>query len=279
MTTATGPEVVVLADPEACAREAADRIAAILAEAAAERRRAHWATTGGSTPGAIYRHLAQPPLRDTVPWDVVELWWGDDRFVPFDHPLSNVKIAEADLLEIGSTSGQSGTGGSGADVAGGRTAGAPIPAGNVHPFPIAAAIAGSHGPDWTAERYVEMLRASGPRTDGGWPIFDLVLLGIGPDGHILSVFPGSEAFDRNDVALGIPAPTHIEPHVRRVTLNPRIVGSAERVLVVANGRGKASIVAEVLDGDLDERRLPAQLARHAKATWVLDEAAAAELRR
>ena len=72
---------------------------------------AHWATTGGSTPAAIYRNLAVPPLRDRVPWELVQLWWGDDRFVPADHPLSNAKVALADLLEIGALSGESGTGG------------------------------------------------------------------------------------------------------------------------------------------------------------------------
>jgi 6-phosphogluconolactonase len=278
-STISEPEILVLPDPEACAAAAAERIAAALVDAATARGQAHWATTGGSTPAAIYRLLADPPLRDTVPWDLVELWWGDDRFVPFDHPLSNVKIAFSDLLEFPSLSGESGTGGSGVDVLAGRTAGAPIPAGNVHPFPISQAIAGSHDPEWAAERYIELLRTSGPPTEGGWPVFDLVLLGIGPDGHVLSVFPGSEAFDRSVVALGIPAPTHIEPHVPRVTLNPRIVEAARRVVVVANGGGKAQVLAGILGDERDIRRLPAQVARRAGAVWILDEAAAAELRR
>jgi len=273
------PEIVVLPDPEASAAAAAERIAAILVEAAAARGRAHWATTGGSTPAAIYRGLAVAPLRDTVPWAQVELWWGDDRFVPFDHPLSNVSIAAADLLDIGATSGESGTGAYGVDVIAGRTAGAPIPAQNVHPFPIPKAIAEATDPEWAAERYVEMLRADGPPTEGGWPVFDLVFLGVGPDGHVLSVFPGSEAFDRDEIAMGIPAPTHVEPHVARVTLNPRIIDTARRVIVVSHGAAKASILAEILTSERDVRRLPAQLARRPGATWILDEAAASQLPR
>ncbi|HET9521282.1 MAG TPA: 6-phosphogluconolactonase [Candidatus Limnocylindrales bacterium] len=276
---ANEPEIRILPDPEACAAAAAQWLAASLVEAAAARGTAYWATTGGSAPAAIYRRLAVAPLRDEVPWEQVLLWWGDDRFVPFDHPLSNVAIAYADLLDVGATSGESGTGASGVDVLAGRSAGAPIHAGNVHPFPIPQAIAEGQGPDWTAERYVEMLRADGPPTEGGWPAFDILFLGIGPDGHCLSVFPDSEAFDSDAIALGIPAPTHVEPHVARVTLNPRVVDTARKVLVVAHGAEKADVLGAILGAERDVRRLPAQLARRTGATWILDEAAAARLPR
>jgi 6-phosphogluconolactonase len=275
----TEPEIVVLADPDACADAAAERIVATLASAVAERGRAHWATTGGSTPGAIYRRLARPPLRDEVPWGGVELWWSDDRFVPGDHPLSNAKIAMSDLIDAASFTGQSGTGGSGVDVHAGRTAGAPLPADNVHPIPTGEAIGLGRGAAWAAERYIEMIRADGPPTDGGWPVFDLVLLGIGPDGHIMSIFPDSEAFDISRVALAIPAPTHVEPHVDRVTLHPRVVDVARSVLVVVLGSGKAALLADILESEPDPRRLPAQVARRSGATWILDAAAAANLSR
>jgi 6-phosphogluconolactonase len=273
------PEIAIRPDPEACAQTAADMIASALIDAVADRERAHWATTGGSAPAAIYRNLALPPLRDRVPWEFVELWWGDERFVPADHPLSNAKIATADLLEIGALSGQSGTGSSGADVVGGRTAGAPIPAENVHPIPTGQAIAEGVGPIWVAQRYAETLRELGPPVEGRWPAFDLVLLGIGPDGHVLSVFPGSETFDKDDTVVGVPAPTHIEPPVARVTLNPRVLDVARRIIVVAHGEAKAAILAEVLGPERDERRWPAQLARRAGATWIIDEAAASALGR
>jgi 6-phosphogluconolactonase len=275
----TGERVVILPDPEACASAAAELIAETLVEAATDRGAAHWATTGGSTPAAIYRHLAVPPLRDSVPWDRVRLWWGDDRFVPPDHPLSNVHVATSNLLAIGAMSGESGTGGSGADVVGGRTAGAPIPQDNVHPFPVGLAIGAGEGPDWAAAVYAEELARVGPEFVDGVPAFDLVLLGVGPDGHVLSVFPGSEAFDRPEPALGIPAPTHVEPRVARVTLSPRILDVARTVIVVAHGSGKAEILASVLGGERDERRWPAQLARRDGATWFIDVNAASAMAR
>ena len=94
------PEIVVVADREAGAVEAAARIATILADAVEGRARADWATTGGSTPVGIYKRLARPPLVDAVPWAAVQVWWGDDRFVPRDHPLSNVKPFDDILLGI-----------------------------------------------------------------------------------------------------------------------------------------------------------------------------------
>jgi 6-phosphogluconolactonase len=275
----SGETITILPDPEACARAAAGHIATSLAEAAAARGVAHWATTGGSTPAAIYRNLALPPLRGEIPWEQVQLWWGDERFVPADHPLSNVHIATSDLFEIGAQSGTSGTGSYGVDVDAGRTAGAPIHAGNVHQVPVGAAIAASEGPDWAAELYARELASEGPPLEDGMPVFDLVLAGVGPDGHILSVFPGSETFDRNDVVLGVPAPAHVEPHVARVTLNPRIIPAARDVLIVVHGASKAAILADVLGGERDVRRWPAQLALREGATWILDEAAASSIAR
>jgi 6-phosphogluconolactonase len=272
----TGERIEVLANPDACSDAAAELIARTLVEAAAARGAAHWATTGGSTPAAIYRRLAASPLRDEIPWEQVQLWWGDDRFVPADHPLSNVHVATSDLLEIGALSGESGTGGLGADV-GGRRPGAPLHASNVHQVPVAGAIARSEGPGWAAERYAEELAAAGPALVDGVPAFDLVLVGVGPDGHILSVFPGSVAFDRLEPALPIPAPTHIEPHVARVTLNPATVRVAHRVLAVVLGGSKAEIIGRLFGDASDPLELPAQLAIRDDATWILDEAAAAQL--
>ena len=262
------PEIVVLPDQAAGAVEAAARIATSLADAVEVRGRAEWATTGGSTPGAIYRRLADRPLVDAVPWVAVNVWWGDDRFVPPDHPLSNVKPFDDVMLGIGGA--EEGTSGAG-------YAGVPLPAENVHPFRAGAAIGRGAGAASCAAALADELRAAGLPEEKGWPIFDVVLLGLGPDGHILSVFPGSPALEVTDLALAIPAPTHVEPHVERVTLNPAVVGVARQVIVVVYGADKAAVVADVLGSERNPSRLPAQLARREGAVWILDEAAASGL--
>jgi len=278
MSATLEPTVATFGDPEACSVAAAERIVEILDVAIEDRGEAHWATTGGSTPGAIYRHLSTPGLRDEIDWRKVRLWFTDERFVPIDHPLSNAKIAMDVLIDSGAYSGESGTGESAADVVAGHAPGVPIRRDNVHVIPVAAAIGEGRDPEWAAARYVEELRADGPdEDDDGVPAFDLMLLGVGPDGHILSVFPDSEAFDEPAWVVGVPAPTHVEPHVARVTLNPSLVPAARDIVVVSHGEAKAGVLARVLHDPIEPRRLPAQLARRPGATWILDRAAASRL--
>lgn len=279
MTDATTePTVVTLADPEACALAAAERIVEILDVAIDNRGEAHWVTTGGSSAPPIYRHLALGPLRGELDWRKVHLWFTDERFVPIDHPKSNAKLALDDLVDAGAFSGESGTGESGIDVEVGRAPGVMLRRDNIHIIPVSEAIAESRDTSWAAARYAEQIRADGPdENDDGVPAFDLILLGIGPDGHILSVFPGSPAFDSNDWVVGVPAPSHVEPHLARVTLNPRLVEAAHEVLVVTTGDSKAAALRDVLRGDIDPRQHPAQLARRPGATWIVDRAAASLL--
>jgi 6-phosphogluconolactonase len=266
----TGPRIVRVADATAGAARAAEAIAEALADAVAERGRADWATTGGSTVVAIYQALMAPDVRDRIAWDLVHTWWGDERFVPQDHPLSNAGLFEDVMLEAGAWESVH------SDDP--RTL-IRIPAENVHPFHTGETIGYGGSADDCARDMAHELRGAELPDAGGWPAFDLVLLGVGGDGHILSVFPGSKAFDATDLALGIPAPTHIEPHVPRVTLHPSIVSAARRVVVVSNGASKAATLGQVFSDPVDPRRLPAQLARRDGATWILDEAAAANLPR
>ena len=262
------PEILVFPDLEAGAIEAAARVAASLADGVSARGRADWATTGGSTPVAVYRRLAAEPLVDAVPWPGVHVWWGDDRYVPRDHPLSNVKPFEDVLLDV--SDAEEGTAGAG-------YAGVPLPAENVHPFRTAEAIGRGAGAAWCAASLADELRAAGLPEQDGWPVFDVMLLGVGPDGHILSVFPGSPALGASELALEIPAPTHVEPHVERVTLNPAVIGVARRVIVVVYGAEKAPVLADIFGPERDPGRWPAQLARREGAVWILDEAAASRL--
>jgi 6-phosphogluconolactonase len=263
-------EIVVVADPESGAAEAAGRVATILSEAAAARGRADWATTGGTTPIGTYGRLVAPPYRDGVPWADVHVWFGDDRYVPRDHPYSNVK--PLDDIMLGIEGAEEGT-------AGGPHAGVQIPAENVHPFPTSEAIGHARGPEWCAATLADELREAPLERVDGWPAFDLMLLGIGADAHILSVFPGSTAFDSPELALAIPAPTHIAPRVQRVTLNPAVVGAARHVLVVAFGSDKAAAIGSIHGPEYDARRWPAQIACRPGATWILDAAAATALPR
>ena len=261
------PEIVVVADDEMAAEQAAERIATALVEAVERRGRADWVTTGGSALVARYRRLAAPPLVDAVPWAKVHVWWTDDRYVPRDHPLSNVKPFDDVLLGIADA--EEGTAGG--------SSGVPIPFENIHPFRTGESIGRGTGAGSCAAELATELRAEDLPEIEGWPVFDLIVLGVGGDGHILSVFPGSAAFDSTELALAIPAPTHIEPHVERVTLNPAVVEVARQLLVVVTGMEKSPVLAEIFGSERDPRRWPAQLARRASAVWILDEAAASRL--
>jgi len=233
---------------DAVSRVAAVSIAETLAGAVDARGVAHWATTGGSAAPGIYAALGSAPLAGSVDWSRVHTWWGDDRFVRHDDPLSNV----LPIATLG------------------------LPAWTLHPVPTEAALDLGHDPAWAAARYAEALTGALPADGSGDPVFDLVVLGVGPDGHILSVFPGSAAWDATAACVAVPAPTHIEPHVARVTIHPRLVAAARSVLVVTAGASKAANLGRAWTGD-DARELPVRAARLRTATWVLDEAAAAGL--
>jgi 6-phosphogluconolactonase len=251
--------LIVVHDAHAVAEAAADRVVAVLGGAIETRGVAHVALSGGSTAVALYRALLEPIRRGAADWSRVEAWWGDDRFVTRDDQHSNARAAFETILAPGTGLG--------------------FDARRVHPFPIDEARAESLDPGWVAATYAARLVERLPRDGSGDPIFDLVLLGVGGDGHILSAFPGGAALDpASPIALDVPAPTHIHPHVPRVTLHTRLVSAARAVLVMCHGAAKADRVAEVLEGRWQPDRLPAQLARGANATWILDRAAAAALR-
>ena len=156
--------------------------------------------------------------------------------------------------------------------------GVPIPASQVHIVPSAEAIARGAGPEFAAARYEATLRAEGPQAGpDGVPILDVIVLGMGRDGHIMSVFPGSAVFDEPVLVAGVPAPEHIEPRVPRVTMHPRLVSDARVVILSTWGAAKADVLVRALAGD-DPRELPVRVATGPNATWMLDEAAAAGLR-
>jgi 6-phosphogluconolactonase len=274
-SAARNPEVRVLLTKDALYDAVAAEIVHALGAAINERGVAHWSTTGGSAAPPIYERLRVPPLRDALDWTRVHVWWGDDRYVPADHSLSNVLPLEQILLPSGGDESQSGAATAAVGI---RGEGIEIPTGNLHPIPMADAIAHG-GAAWAAAQYATELRDAGPAADAsGAPAFDLLLLGVGPDGHILSVFPGSAAWDDPATCVAIAAPSHVEPHVERVTLTPRIVAAARRVLVVTAGGAKADVLARAWATE-DVRSLPVAATRLETAVWMLDEAAAGSLPR
>lgn len=275
---ARGVELITVADEAALAREAARRLVEALDRAIVRRGEAHLALTGGSSAVSLYRELVEPVWRDQIAWQKVHLWWGDERMVPVDHPESNAGLAYRLLLAIGARTGESGDGAQAVDVGEGGVPGLPIMAENVHPYEIDEALSESEPAELVAERYGEHMAATLPAGNDGLPAFDVVMLGVGTDGHILSVFPGSNLVegDRALVAT-VPAPTHVEPHLPRVTLSPRLLAAAGLVLVMVSGDDKADVVASVLGAERDPARWPAQQALLPNAVWLIDRAAAAKL--
>ncbi len=261
------PAIVVRPNRISAAAAVAERLADGLADGARRRGRADFASTGGSTPALVYRALLAEPVRARVPWGVLHVWIGDDRFVPRGDPQCNMGAIDRLLLPGDARRG---------------LAPAPLDPARVHPWPTDVALAAGETPAACAARFEETLRAALPADDAGRPVFDAILVGVGSDGHLLSVFPGSAAFDAAGWTTWAPAPTHIEPHLDRVTLTPLALDATPALVVGAFGAGKARVIGELLGAahagpERDERRLPALRARRDGATWVLDAAAAAGL--
>ena len=253
----SGPTVRSLRDALGVAEAAADQVIDAGIAAVAARGVFQLCTTGGSTPAALYRALREPSRASRMPWAQTQIWFGDDRFVPRADPLSNVAQLDAQLLSASADGAAS-----------------PLSPSALHPWPTSAADA-----PIAVSAYLAELRGAGvPHTPRGFPIFDLVLIGIGGDGHCLSVFPGSPlALDGAPVAAGVPAPTHIEPHVPRLSFSLGVLTSAREVLAIAPGAGKAEALVRIFSGATAVVDAPAKAALIPTATWLLDTASAAKL--
>jgi 6-phosphogluconolactonase len=250
------PTVLIADGPEATSRLAADLLVAWLAGAIGERGVAHVALTGGSSAKGLYAALREPSRSLALDWGRVHAWIGDDRFVPLVHPDSNGGLALRELAADGTGI---------------------LPAANLHLVPVEDAMHAGTGPDGAAAAYADEILGLVP-SSSGVPVLDVVLLGVGGDGHLLSVFPGSPALGPDaPLLMGIPAPSHIQPHLPRVSFSPGILRLAGHVMPVAAGYAKAGIVGRVFGRERDPSRWPAQLALTPNATWVLDPAAAVGL--
>ncbi len=248
--------VEVYPDAVSLARAAVEHFVALAAEAISTRGRFAVALAGGSTPRATYRLLAADEFAARVDWRHVHVFWGDERCVPPDHPDSNYRMARQTLLDA-----------------------VPLPADNVH------RIQGEMEPTRAAAQYERTLRAFFSSSAGGRDAgneetparFDLVLLGMGGDGHTASLFPGT-------MAIGEQTRWVVAHHVEklsawRVTLTPVAINAAANVTFLVSGAGKAERLQQVLAGPYRPDVLPAQIVRpgRGRLRWLVDAAAAALL--
>ena len=246
-------DVRIVADAPEVARVAAGEFLDRLDQAGREGRPFRVALAGGRTPRGMYEELAAAgaPGGKPVDWPRVHVFFGDERVVPPEHPESNFRLAREALLSR-----------------------VPLPEANVH-----RVRAELPDPDEAAERYESEVRAVFGSAPGEWPRFDLVLLGLGTDGHVASLFPGSPALsERRRVVL---APWVESLGTRRITLTLPAINHAAGILFLASGGEKAEILRSVLDGGSGETPYPAQLVDPQRGTvlWIADHAAARLLHR
>ncbi|WP_027580390.1 6-phosphogluconolactonase [Bradyrhizobium sp. Ai1a-2] len=243
MTAVGRRQIITVADPAALATAAAERV---LARIDANSGRIAICLTGGSSPKALYQLLATEPYRAKIPWDRVHWFIGDERFVPVDDPRNNMAMARKAFLD--------------------RYA----PTSNIHPIPTGAA-----NPDEAAESYARELQSfyGAEALDAARPLFDLVLMGIGPDGHTASLFPNYPAIEVIDRwVVGVPK-ANVEPFVPRVSLTLPTLSCCREMLFEAAGKEKRAILTRAFAGE----NLPANRAQSIGETvWLIDEPARPE---
>ena len=247
------PDVVVEPDADRLARVVAAALVARLAAAQAVHGTASVVLTGGGIGTAVLERVAdlvREPARERVDWTAVDVWWGDERFVPADDDQRNELGARRALL----------------DPAG-------VPPERVHAMP--ASDAGFAEPEDAAAWYAEQLAAAAPE-GGSLPRIDVLLLGMGPEGHVASIFPGTPAVsDERTVVAVRDCP---KPPPTRVSLGYPAINAAEEVWLLVSGSAKAPAVARALTAGTTPDELPAAGVHGRRATrWLLDAEAAAEL--
>lgn len=244
----SGVEVRICADPEALSSAAAEAFV-ILAEKSVRGSGAFSvALAGGGTPRGLYTALASPEFRERVPWHKVHLFWGDERCVPPNHEASNYKMVHDSLLVH-----------------------VDVPVKNIHPM------RGELEPWQGAPLYETELRAF--FSEQKFPVFDLILLGLGRDGHTASLFPGSQALVEEDRWV---VPAHsVETGTNRITLTLAVLNHGGAVFFLVAGKSKAAILGQVFSDEHGCRDLPARRVRPVRGlvTWFADERASEELAR
>lgn len=237
--------LISVSDPAALAEVAAERL---MARINAHGGRIAICLTGGSSPKRLYAMLASDAYRSRIPWDRVHWFVGDERFVPPDDPLHNMGTARTIFLD--------------------RYA----PVANIHPISTDAV-----SPDDSARRYERALKSfyGAGQLDARQPLFDLVLMGVGPDGHTASLFPGDDALEERERWVVGVAKAHVAPFVPRVTLSLPVLGSCREMLFEVAGVEKRAILTRLFNGE----NLPAARARAraiGETVWLIDASARPE---
>ncbi len=240
--------IIVCRDARELNQKAAEQFVALANEPSASSGRFTVALSGGSTPRTLYSLLATPGFADRIPWPKVHLFWGDERCVPPEHIDSNYRMAHEFLISR-----------------------VPIPAANVH------RMRGEIEPGVAAAEYERMLKEFFSLSEGVPPRFDLILLGLGDDGHTASLFPGSAVLEERERFVAAPYVEKFQTHRLTLTL-PALNHGADVVFLVA-GQSKAAIVKEILGTKTDFPSLPAAritpLDGH--LTWLITRNAATAL--
>jgi 6-phosphogluconolactonase len=243
----TKPEIQIVADADTLYQAAAAEFVRQAGAAVEAKGACTVALSGGSTPKGLYGLLADDPTwRGQVPWDKMHVFWGDERHVPPDHPDSNYRMAhEAMLAKL------------------------PIPPTNVYRIK-------SEYPDarQAADDYEQTLRAFFHLTAGEFPRFDVVFLGLGPEAHTASLFPGTKAL--HETARLVVSTWVGKFYTDRMTMTPPTLNNAACVIFLVSGDDKALALKAVLEGNYEPEQLPAQLIRpsHGRLLWLVDRAAA-----
>jgi 6-phosphogluconolactonase len=244
-------EMLEAADPELLAATAVGIFLRDTASAMSERGSCTVALSGGSTPRAMFDLLARESYGEAPSWEQYELFWSDERAVPPEHPDSNYGMARDALLSK-----------------------VPVPADHIHRMPAERTPLDRAAADYEAE-----IRHVVPAGEDGVPVFDLIMLGMGDDGHTASLFPDSPALDEHERLV---VPNYVEKlDAHRMTFTPRLINAARSVLFLVAGAAKADTLAAVLQGPRHPRRYPSQLVAPERGTlyWLVDRAAAAKLQR
>jgi 6-phosphogluconolactonase len=207
------------------------------------------ALAGGSTPRGLYRLLTGEPYRSQLSWEHLRVFWGDERTVPPDHQESNFRMAEEALLSH-------------------------VPVPSEHVFRIEGELPAGEA----AARYEAVLRKQFRLSPGEIPKFDLILLGMGPDGHTASLFPGTSAVEESNKLVAAPWVEKLQTY--RVTLTPPVLNAAKHVVFLVSGPDKATALQAVLEGSSEYARYPAQVINPTAGhmVWLVNQDAAGLLR-